>query len=134
MQARTPKEVFLLLLSDVRHGTEKAEKIYQELGQLAQDPQIKEALDARAFVSNKTLATLDECFRIIGEQPVNFSGRLQETFLEDFRKELAEIQSPVARRIFVLMKLNHLAHFRIGEYTALTAAAEAAGHYGVGLL
>lgn len=85
-------------------------------------------------MSNKTLATLDECFRIIGEQPVNFSGRLQETFLEDFRKELAEIQSPVARRIFVLMKLNHLAHFRIGEYTALTAAAEAAGHYGVGLL
>lgn len=134
MPARTPKDVFLLLLSDVRQATEKADKIYQELGQLAQDPQIKEALDARAFVSTKTLATLDECFRILGEQPVSFSGRLQEVLLEDFRRELAEMQSPVARKLFVLMKLNHVAHIRIGEYTALTAAADAAGHYGVGLL
>lgn len=134
MPARTSKDVFLLLLSDVRQATEKTEKIYQELGQLAQDPQIKEALDARAFVSTKTLATLDECFRILGEQPVSFSGRLQEVLLEDFRRELAEMQSPVARKLFVLMKLNHVAHIRIGEYTALTAAADAAGRYGVGLL
>jgi len=69
---------------------------------------------------------------IIGEQPVKLSGRLQEIFLEDFRKELNEIQSPVARRLFVLAKLVHLTHLRIGEYMALVAAADASGHYGVG--
>ena len=134
MTAKTPKEVFLILLSGARQGAEKAEKIYQEIGQLAQDPQVKEALDARSFISGKTLATLDECFRILGERPVKAVERVQETFLEDFRNQVAEVQSPVARRIFVLAKLNHLAHFRIAEYEALIAAADAAGHTGVALL
>jgi len=118
----------------VRQGAEKAEKIYEEIGQLVQDPQVKQALQARAFVSGKVLATLDECFKILGEQPVKLTGRLQEALVEDFRKELAEIEGPVARRIFALMKLNHLAQFRISEYRALIAAAEAVGHHGVSLL
>jgi ferritin-like metal-binding protein YciE len=54
--------------------------------------------------------------------------------LEDFRKELAEIQSPAARHLYILAKLNHLAHLRMGEYAALTAAADLAGHHGVGVL
>ena len=134
MSAKTPKELFVMLLSDVRQATEKSAKIYQEFGQLAQDPQIKEALEARAFVSEKTLTTLDQCFKLIGEKPVEFTGRLQNMFLEDFRKELAEIQGPVARKLFILAKLNHLTHLRIGEYVALVAAADLSGHYGVGVL
>jgi ferritin-like metal-binding protein YciE len=134
MPARTPKETFLILLSHVREATERSTKIYDELGQAAQDPQVKEALEARAFVSQSVLAKLDQCFKMIGEQPTKLSGRLQEIFLEDFRKELNEIQSPAARRLFVLAKLVHLTHLRIGEYAALVAAADATGHYGVGVL
>lgn len=134
MPIKTPKELFVMLLTDVRQGAEKAEKIYQEIGQLAQDPQVKEALEARSFVSGKVLATLDQCFTLLGEQPAKLSGRLQEAFIEDFRRELGEIQGPLAKRIFVLVKLNHLAQFRVGEYRALIAAAEGVGHYGVSLL
>ena len=53
---------------------------------------------------------------------------------EDFRKELAEIQSPEARRLFVLAKANHLNHLRTAEYVTLVAAADVAGSYGVGVL
>ena len=134
MLARTPKELFVLLLSDVRQGTEKAAKIYQEIGQMAEDSEVKEALEARAFVSEKTLATLDQCFKLIGEKPVKFTGRIQEIFVEDFRKQFAEIEGPVARKLFILAKLNHLTHLRIGEYVALVAAADVSGHYGVGVL
>jgi ferritin-like metal-binding protein YciE len=134
MPIKTPKELFVMLLTDVRQGAEKAEKVYEEIGQLVQDPQIKEALQARAFVSGKVLATLDECFKLLGEQPAKLTGRLQETLIEDFRRELAEIQGPLAKRIFALVKLNHLAQFRVSEYRALIAAAEAVGHHGVSLL
>ncbi len=41
MPAKTPKETFLILLSHVREGTEKASKVFDELGQIAQDPQVK---------------------------------------------------------------------------------------------
>ena len=123
-----------MILSDVRRSTERASKIYEEIGKLAQDPEVKEALEARAFISDKTLEKLDQCFKIIGEQPVKLSGRLEEIFVEDFRKELNEIESPVARRLFVLAKLAHLTHLRVGEYVALVAAADLAGHHGVGVL
>jgi ferritin-like metal-binding protein YciE len=134
MPAKDPKEVFLMLLSDVRRNSERANKIYQEIGQMAQDPQVKEALESRAFISQRTLEKLDQCFKLINEKPLQLSGRVEEVFLEDFRKELGEIQSPEIRHLFILAKLVHLTHLRIGEYVALVAAADLSGHFGVGVL
>jgi ferritin-like metal-binding protein YciE len=134
MAIKDPKELFVALLSNVRQGTERTTKIFQELGQVAQNPDVKEALEARVFVSQRILEKLDQCFKLIGEKPAQLSGRLQEVFVEDFRRELNEIESPVARHLFILAKANHLIHFRIGEYVALIAAADVTGHYGVGVL
>ena len=77
---------------------------------------------------------LDECFRLIGAQPVKLEGKLHDVLVEDFRRELAEIESPVAKRLYVLAKINHLRHLRVGEYVALIAASDLSGHYGVGVL
>jgi ferritin-like metal-binding protein YciE len=134
MAINQPRELFVLLLSNVRQGAERATKAFQELSQAAQDPAVKQVLEARAFVNDKILTTLDQCFKLIGEQPVKTTGRIQEIFVEDFRKELAEIQGPVARHLFILAKAEHLMHLRIGEYVALTAAADLTGNYAVGTL
>jgi ferritin-like metal-binding protein YciE len=134
MPIKTPKEVFVALLSDLRQGAERSQKIYEELGQAAQDREIKEALDAREFISTQILSRLDECFRLIGEKPMKGNGRLHEVFLEDFRRELNEMQSPLARRIFILAKASRLMHLRIGEYVALIAAADVTKHPAVGVL
>lgn len=134
MPIKNPKELFVAVLSQVRHGTERSAAIYHELGELAQNSEIQEALAARAFVSRQTLEKLDEAFKMIGEKPVNVTGRLHDVFEEDFRKELTEIQSPEARRLFVLAKANHLSHLRTAEYVTLVAAADVSGHHGVGVL
>jgi ferritin-like metal-binding protein YciE len=134
MPVQNPKELFIQLLSNLRQGTEKSTKFYQELSQLAADPDVKEALEARAFIAEKVLATQDQCFKIIGEKPVTGNSRLQDMFIEDFRKELAEIQNPAAKALFIMIKANHLTHLRIAEYVALIATADLTGHYGVGVL
>jgi len=134
MPVKTPKELFVILLSNVRNNTEKAAKIYEEIGKAAQEPEIKEVLEARWFASNQILAKLDECFRMIGEKPVKVDTRLHDVFVEDFRKELAMIETPAVKRLFVVAKLRHLAHMRIGEYVALIEAADWAGYHGVALL
>ena len=134
MPVKNPKELFVTLLSHVRHGTDRSAAIYKELGELAQNPEIQEALAARAFVSRQNLEKLDEAFKMIGEKPVEFSGRLHDVFVEDFRRELGEIQSPEAKRLFVLAKANHLNHMRTAEYMTLVAAADISGHHGVGVL
>jgi ferritin-like metal-binding protein YciE len=134
MAVKDPKELFVVMLSDLRRGTERSTKFFQELSGLAQDPDVKEALEARVFISGDILKRLDECFRLIGAQPAKLEGRLHDVFVEDFRRELAEIQSPEAKRLFILVKANHLMHLRVGEYVALIAAADMTNHYGVGVL
>jgi len=134
MPIKDQKELFLWMLSDLRKGAERSTRIFQELSDAVEDPDIKEALNARVFMSDKTLSTINECFEIIGQKPVNTKGRLHEIFEEDFRKELAEIESADGRRLFVLAKANRLAHLRIAEYEVLIAAADITGHTGVGML
>lgn len=131
---KDPKEVFVRLLSDARHNTERSVKVFEEFSKTAENPDVQEALEARAFVAEKNLETLDKVFEIIDEEPVKLSGRLHDVFVEDFKRELSEIQSPVARHIFILAKATHLAHLRVAEYVALIAAAEVSGHYAVGVL
>jgi ferritin-like metal-binding protein YciE len=128
------KELFIIMLSDLRRGAERSSEIYKEMSELAQDPDLREALQARVFVSDQILDTLDECFKLIGEKPKKVSERLYEVFEEDFRRELGEIQSPEARRLFILARATRLMHLRIGEYMTLIAAADLSGHYGVGVL
>ena len=134
MPITSAKELCVSMLSELRHGAERSRKIYEELGQAAQNPGIKEALDARELVSSQILNRLDECFKLIGEKPVKVNQRLHDVFIEDFRRELNEIQSPVARKIFALAKASHLAHLQVASYIALIAAADTLGHPGVGLL
>jgi ferritin-like metal-binding protein YciE len=134
MTIKSPEGVFLLLLSEARQNTEHATRVVQEINQLVEDPDIKEAIDARVFVYEKALSQVNQCFKLLGEEPVVVESRLQQVFVEDFRRELAEIQSPTARQIFVLAKLSNLVHFRIAEYTALTAIADLTGHFGIGVL
>jgi len=127
-------EVFVLLLSDVRRKTERSIEFYRELTKLAEDPEAKEALDARAFVAEKTLDKIDQAFKLINQKPATLTGRAEEVFVEDFRREVAEIKTVPGRRLFVLAKAIQLSHLRIGEYAALIAAADVTGHFGVGVI
>jgi ferritin-like metal-binding protein YciE len=134
MPVKNPRELFVMLLSDTRQNTERSAKIIQEISQQAQDPDVKEALESRAWIAEKDLSAIDRCFQLIGERPAQLSGRLEEVFVEDFRKELAEIQNPVAKAIFLLAKASRLSHLRVAEYEVLVEAADLSGHYAVGLL
>jgi ferritin-like metal-binding protein YciE len=134
MAVQDPKELFVRLLSDVRQNEERTANILQEISEAAEDPDIKEAIESRIFLKSQTLSTLDRCFKLIGEQPQKVSGRMQDVFLEDFRRELDEIKGPMARTLFIAAKVNHLMHFRIAEYVALVAMADVTGHYAVGSL
>jgi ferritin-like metal-binding protein YciE len=137
MPVKNAREIFVLMLSDLRLGSEQTTKIFQHLSQLAEDTDIKQALEARTFVAGKVAETLDQCFKMLGEKPAQLSGtrtRMYEALAEDFRKEVAEIQDTKARRFYILAKVNNLAHFRAAEYKTLIAAADISGNYGVATL
>lgn len=122
------------MLSNVRQGAENATTIYQMMSQEAEHPEVKQALEARAFVSSKVRATLDECFKMIGEEPMRPMERLHDIFVEDFRSQLADIESKEARHLFILAKAHQLNNLRVGEYTTLIEMADMTGNYGLGVL
>jgi ferritin-like metal-binding protein YciE len=134
MPIDSPKQLFMALLSDVREREERMSEIVLEMSEGVKDAQVKEALESRVFLRNQALATLDQCFKLIGEKPTKRTDRLHDIFVEDFRRELAEIKAPPIRHLFVLAKAKQLVHLRIAEYVALTAMADLSGHYGVGVL
>jgi ferritin-like metal-binding protein YciE len=134
MSVNNPKEFFVLMLTDVLQSTKIMKKLFEEFSKMTQDPNVKEALEARVFVSDKVHETLQQCFRLIGEHPQKTGGRLYDIFADDFRRELDEIQNPIARHLFILARANHLIHLRISEYKTLIAAADLSGHFGVGVL
>jgi ferritin-like metal-binding protein YciE len=131
MAIKDERELFVSLLNDLRQSAQRATKIFREIGKAAQDPYITEALQARVLVSNRIIAALDEAFNLIGETPVKICAPLRDVKGQDFRPELAEIESPEARRLFIVVKTNHLIHRRIGEYVALITVADVTAHYGV---
>jgi ferritin-like metal-binding protein YciE len=134
MLVKSPKELFVMLLSDARRSTERSAKIYREISQAADDPDVREAVESRAWVSEKDLSAIDRCFELIEEKPVKLNDGLQELYIEDSLRQLAEIQNPIAKRIFLLAKASHLVHSRIAEYAVLVVAADVTGHYAVGVL
>ncbi len=104
MTVDNPKELFVLLLSNVRQGVERATSISQELIQAVQHADIREVLEVRVFETNVILDRIDQCFKLIGEEPLKTSGRLEDVLVEDFRNELAGIRSPLARQLYTWPK------------------------------
>jgi ferritin-like metal-binding protein YciE len=134
MLVKNTKELFLLMLSDVRYGAEIAKNFYLDLAKLVEDADLCEAVEARLFVSVKNIVTLEKCFEMVGEKPIKVSGRVYDAFVEDFRRRFAEIQAPSARRVFILAEINRLIHLRIGEYVGLIALADSMGRHGISVL
>jgi len=134
MPIDNPRELFIFMLSDVRHSTGLLKEFFDGVSQLTRDPTVKEALEERLFVNEKIVSTLDKCFDLIGEPPMKSSGRLYEVFIEKFKKEFAEIQTPAAKRLFLLSKINLLTQLQVGEYVGLIAAADFTHHFGISVL
>jgi len=74
MIIENPYELFLLLLSNVRQDTERATQMFQDFNKIAQNADVKEALDARVFASQRMVEKLDECFMLIGIIRTHWKG------------------------------------------------------------
>ncbi len=135
MAIQNAEDLFLTMLSNVRSREERVQQILGELSQQAEDPDVKQMLETRSFIQKEVISNLDECFRQIGRQPMQPTGaEVRETFVEDFRRVINEIQQPALRAIYAYHKASEVVQWHAASYAALTAMADVTGHYSVGLL
>ena len=102
------------------------------MSQLTRDPAVKEALEARLFVGDNIIATLDKCFELIGETPIKTSGR--HFLLRSFERNSLRSEHRRRGALFLLTKTNLLTQLQVGEYVGLIPAADFTHHYGIGVL
>jgi ferritin-like metal-binding protein YciE len=133
-KVNTPQELFVALLSNVMRREEKMGDIMTLIAGKAQDADIKQALESREYVREQQVMALDRCFKLLGVEPTEPETRLHEIFVEDFKKQVAAIEGPVAKRLFVLAKINNLMRLHANEYAVLAAMADLTNNYGVAVL
>ena len=75
--------------------------ISQELIQAVQHADIREVLEARVFETTVIPDRVDRCFKLIGEEPLKTSGRLEDVLVRGSPEtSRLGIRSPLARRLY----------------------------------
>ncbi len=123
------KIAFLQKLTEFRRGTERSIKILAEISERAHRPKTKETLAERTFVFARIGAILDECCRLIHEDPGTFTQGASDTFVKKIGHKVAEIADPSHRDDVTIVYANYLVQARVNEYLALMAASSLAGTY-----
>lgn len=134
MALRNSKEVFVMILSDAHKNCARSARAFRQLSEAAESFELKQELEARAFITDNDVKLLDHCFERIGEKPLNFPFRLEDALAHDFKSGLAQIQAPAGRQLYILVKATELGQHSIAEYPILISAAEVTGSYVVGAL
>jgi ferritin-like metal-binding protein YciE len=135
MAIQNADDLFLTILSNLHSREDRKQQWLKEMSKDAQDPDVKQILETRTFVQKETVSNLDECFRQLGKQPMKPEPtQFKETWVEDFRRERNEIQSPALKAIYTYHKLSELVDMHRASYVALIAMADVSGHYSVGAL
>ena len=80
------RELYIKMLSDVLKREERVSEIFTMLREIAQDSRIKELLDSAMYLTENSCASLDRCFKMIGEKPVASESKLLDVFIDDFKR------------------------------------------------
>jgi len=97
------------------------------MSQATEHEGVKEILDTRIFLTKQSISNIDECFRLLGKQPVPSAVRVDEVVLEEYRSGITEIQKPQLKALYTLHKARELMQVHIGAYKGLIAMAEFMG-------
>lgn len=131
MPIQNAEDLFVTMLSKVHGSEQRLQKVVDELSQAAQDQDVKDILDVRAYLTQQAVSNIEKCFQLIGKQPVQPDYRFAEIWVEDVRRELGSIQNPTLKTLYALDTARKIQNYHIGQYAALTHMASVMGNEAV---
>lgn len=134
MAIQNAEDLFITVLSNVHAREKKAKQLWQDMSKMAQDDEVKQVLSTRAHLTQQSIDNLEECFRILGKQPVQPDTKLHDVLAEDFQRELNAIQQPGLRTLYVIHKAREIAQIHASAYLGLITMAELMGNIPVSAL
>ncbi|MGI5835066.1 MAG: DUF892 family protein [Chloroflexota bacterium] len=124
MAIQNAEELFIIVLSNVHAREKKAKQLWQDMSKMAQDDDVKQVLSTRAHLTQQSIDNLEECFRILGKQPVQTDTKMHDILVDDFQRELNAIQQPGLKTLYIIHKAREIALIHAAAYTGLISMAE----------
>ena len=134
MAIQNAEDLFVSMLSHLHASEGRLQRVCEEMSKVAENDNVKEALEVRGFLTKQAVSSIEECFRILGRQPSEPSTRFEEVWLENVRNVLKEIESPVLKGMYIIHKIRELQNLHVAEYRGLVAMAYLAENYPVATL
>jgi ferritin-like metal-binding protein YciE len=131
MPVQNAEEMLLTVLSNVHHREKQMAQFWDQLGQQVQDPDIKNALSVRSYLTLQDASNIEKCFQILGKPMPPPDTRFAQIMVEDFRREYDAIQNPRLQGLYALWTLRRVQNFVLGEYAGLATIAEISGNWPV---
>ena len=134
MPIQNAEELFITTLSHLHSAEMRTKALCDELAQAAQEPEVKSWLEFRSYMEGQQIANIEQCFKMLGKQPVKTEGKWVDVFAENFRNVWNEIQAPKVKALYLLHTIRRIQSFHMTEYATLALMAEFAGYPGVAAL
>ncbi|HUX89022.1 MAG TPA: DUF892 family protein [Chloroflexota bacterium] len=131
MAIQSGEELFLSLLSDSHAREQHMAQFWDQLSQNVQDPDIRNIISVRAFLTKQDASNLEKCFQILGKQPSPPNIQFYQSMADNFRRQFDSIQHPGMKALYALWAIRTVQNWAIGEYMGLTAMADAVGNRAV---
>jgi ferritin-like metal-binding protein YciE len=134
MPVQNTEEFLLTVLSNINHREKQMAQFWDQLSQQVQDPDVKNALSVRSYLTLQDASNIEKAFQIMGKQMPQPDTRFAQIMLEDFRREYDAIQHPGLKTVYALWTIRRVQNFVLAEYAGLSTLAEAAGNRAVAAL
>jgi ferritin-like metal-binding protein YciE len=131
MAIQNGEDLFVALLSNLHASESRLARMVDDLSQQAQDPDVKNMLGVRSYLTRQDISNIEKSLQLIGRQPVPPTTKFFETWADDAWREYDAIQFPVLKTLYALNKIRTMQNFHMGEYAAAIAMANYVGNIAV---
>lgn len=123
MAIQSGEDLVMAMMSNLYTSESRLGQFLDEMSKDAQDKDVKDVLSVRAMLTKQNIANLDECFRLMGKQPMKTESRFVDVLKEDFQREYQAIQNPALKMLYMLAQVRRVQDFHLAEYRTLATIA-----------
>ncbi len=127
MPVQSPRDLFVYGLSEMHSAEQSILQQLPQLEQVCQNPQVKQTLSNHITETQRQVSRLQECFRLLGVQPMSVTCHAVDCMQQDFQSFMQQNPSRDVIDLFCLGAAGKTEHYEIASYTGLIDKARAMG-------
>lgn len=127
MPIQSPRDLFVYDLSVMHSAEQGILNVLSQMEQNVQNPQLKQLFGDHVTTTQRQVTRIQECFRMMGEQPMNVTCHVVEGLQRDMQDFMQQQPGQSVIDMFALGTASKTKHYEIASYRILVQMARAMG-------